>query len=102
MSKKFGMPGTSTSPVELANVSPHGFWILVDGVEHFLPFEQFPWFRDATIAQLSDVQLPNPHHLYWPALDIDLAVESLTHPERFPLVSRVSANENNSSSSLGL
>jgi hypothetical protein len=31
------------------------------------------------------------HHLYWPDLDIDLAVESIRHPEKFPLVSRVSA-----------
>jgi hypothetical protein len=29
-----------------------------------------------------------PHHLYWPDLDIDLAVESIRHPEQFPLVSR--------------
>jgi hypothetical protein len=36
------------------------------------------------------VTLPSPHHLYWPDLDIDLAVDSLDHPERYPLVSRVS------------
>ena len=23
--------------------------------------------------------LPSPHHLYWPDLDIDLAVESIEH-----------------------
>jgi hypothetical protein len=27
--------------------------------------------------------------LYWPALDVDLAVESLDHPERYPLMSAV-------------
>ena len=47
-----------------------------------------PWFRDATIAELTHVLLPSPHHLYWPALDVDLAVESLDHPEKYPLVSR--------------
>jgi len=31
--------------------------------------------------------VPHPHHLYWPDLDIALAVESIDHPERFPLVS---------------
>jgi hypothetical protein len=30
-------------------------------------------------------------HLYWPDLDVDLAVESIRNPERFPLVSRVIA-----------
>jgi len=26
------------------------------------------------------------HHLYWPDLDIDLTVESIEHPEKFPLI----------------
>jgi hypothetical protein len=31
-------------------------------------------------------------HLYWPALDVDLTLESIRHPERYPLVSGVTAN----------
>jgi hypothetical protein len=53
-----------------------------------VPFKDFPWFQDATVRQIANVLLPSPHHLYWPDLDIDLAVESIEHPERFPLVSR--------------
>lgn len=79
--------GDNTSAVEVANVSRHGFWLMVEATEYFLPFDLFPWFRDATIRQLTNVQLPSPHHLYWPDLDIDLAVESVAHPERYPLVS---------------
>jgi hypothetical protein len=81
-------PGASTSEVEVTNVSKHGFWLLIRDQEVFVPFAEFPWFRDASIGQLLNVQLPSPHHLYWPDLDVDLAVESLFHPERFPLVSR--------------
>ena len=80
--------GKNTSGVEVLNVSPHGFWLLVGIEELFVPFDQFPWFRDATIHQISEVQLPSPNHLYWPTLDVDLAVESIRHPEKFPLVSR--------------
>ena len=80
--------GKNTSGVEVLNVSPHGFWLLVDTEELFVAFDQFPWFRDATIGQISGVQLPSPNHLYWPALDVDLAVESIRHPEQFSLVSR--------------
>jgi hypothetical protein len=83
-------PGTSTSEVEVTNVSKHGFWLLIRDQEVFVPFAEFPWFRDAPIGHLLNVQLPSPHHLYWPDLDVDLAVDSLFHPERFPLVSRVS------------
>jgi hypothetical protein len=81
-------PGTSTSEVEVTNVSKHGFWLLIQGQEVFVPFAEFPWFRDAPIGQLLNVELLSPRHLYWPDLDVDLAVESLFHPERFPLVSR--------------
>lgn len=85
---KSGALGRSTSRAEVTNVSPHGFWLFVAERELFVPFKEFPWFRDASIAGITNVQLPNPHHLYWPDLDIDLAVESIEHPERFPLVSR--------------
>lgn len=79
--------GKHTSAVEVTNVSRHGFWLLLHEQEHFIPFETFPWFHDATINQLTNVELPSTHHLYWPDLDVDLAVESLTHPELYPLLS---------------
>ena len=49
------MPGTSTFPVEVTNVSRHGLWLLVGDEELFLPFEHFPWFRDASIEKISVV-----------------------------------------------
>jgi hypothetical protein len=84
---KSGQRGTSTSPVEVGNVTRAGFWILLDGREVFLSFDQFPWFRRASIDDLMAIERPSPHHLYWPQLDVDLAVESIEHPERYPLVS---------------
>ena len=44
-------------------------------------------FRHATVGQLLNVAWPSPHHLYWPDLDVDLAVDSIDHPEMYPLVS---------------
>jgi hypothetical protein len=85
--------GRSTSLVEVTNVSAHGFWLFVGEQEHFVSFKAFPWFKDASIREITSVQLPSAHHLYWPALDIDLAVESLTHPERYPLVSQAQPNK---------
>ncbi|MGH9858958.1 MAG: DUF2442 domain-containing protein [Candidatus Acidiferrales bacterium] len=69
-------------------MSKHGFWLLVAGREYFLPFKEFPWFEDAPIRQLMNVQLLHSRHLYWPGLDIDLSLDSIEHPERFPLISR--------------
>ena len=83
--------GTHTSEVEVTNISAHGFWLLIRGREYFLAFEHFPWFQEASIREICEVELPSSHHLYWPTLDIDLAVESIDHPERFPLVSKAAA-----------
>ncbi len=83
------MPGTNTSAVEVTQVSRHGFWLLLGGEELLLPFVDFPWFKQATIEQMTDVEWPSPDHLYWPQLDIDLAVESIRHPQRFPLLSGI-------------
>ena len=80
--------GQSTSPVEVTNVSPHGFWLFVGERELFVPFTDFPWFREASVREITNVELPSPHHLYWPDLDIDLAVESIEHPDKYPLVSQ--------------
>ena len=81
-------PGTNTSAVELANVSPHGLWIFVDAREHYLLFDAFPWFRDATIGQLSRIERPTRDHLYWPDGEVDLTLDSIERPEDYPLVSR--------------
>lgn len=78
-------PGIATSDAEITNISQHGFWVLLDQRELFLPFEEFPWFREAPVGSILKVERPHPHHLHWPDLDVDLAVESIEHPERYPL-----------------
>jgi len=82
------MPGTITSAAEVTNISRYGFWILVGEEELLLSFDQFPWFRQATVEQITHVERPTPNHLYWPSLDVDLSVDSIRRPGDFPLVSR--------------
>ncbi len=83
-----GMPGTSTSGAEVVGITPHGLWLLLDDQERFLPFELFPWFRDASVKAILVVERPLPHHLHWPELDVDLHVDSIEDPEHYPLVAR--------------
>lgn len=85
---KSAAPGRSTSQIEVTNISPHGFWLFIDEAELFVPFSDFPWFKEASIGEITRVELPSPHHVYWPDLDIDLALDSIQHPERYPLVSK--------------
>lgn len=83
--------GRRTSEVEVMNVSKHGFWLSIEGRELFVAFDHFPWFRDASIGDILNVAQRSSGHLYWPDLDVDLAVDSIERPEAFPLVSRVRA-----------
>lgn len=68
------------SAAEVTHASPHGFWLLLDDEELLVAFSEFPWFRDATIGQLTAVEWPTPEHLYWPELDVDLSVSSVRNP----------------------
>lgn len=86
------MPGISTSALEVTHIFQHGFWLLLGDQEELLvPFAQFPWFRQATIEQILTIEWPTPDHLYWPELDIDLSLQSIRHPENFPLVAKAIA-----------
>ena len=80
--------GKSTSEAEVTQISKHGIWLLLHEKEHFLSFENFPWFKNAPVSAIHNVELLNEQHLYWPDLDLDLAVESIEHPDRFPLVAK--------------
>jgi len=82
------MPGSATSEAEVTNISKHGFWLLVDDREHFLPFAEFPWFKQAPVEAILHLERPTPQHLQWPDLDVDLSLDSVEHPERYPLRSK--------------
>jgi hypothetical protein len=58
-----------------------------------LAYDAFPWFKLAPIGDVLKVERVTPDHLYWPALDIDLHVESIDQPEKYSLVSEVRPNK---------
>lgn len=79
------MRGIRTSEIEVTHVSSHGVWLLADGQELFLSYDDFPWFKDASIGKIMNVERAAPGHFRWPDLDIDIDIESIAHPEKFPL-----------------
>jgi hypothetical protein len=74
-----------TSQAEVTNISRHGFWLLLDERELFLAFDEYPWFKPAPVEAILALERPQADHLRWPDLDIDLSVDSIEHPERYPL-----------------
>ena len=82
------MPGTITSPVEVVQLTPHGIWLAYGDDEYFLDHDLFPWFRHASVDKVFNIEEVSSGHFYWPDLDIDIELEALRHPERFPLIYR--------------
>ncbi len=77
--------GNNTSVVEVTNISGHGIWLLAHNKELFMPYDDFPWFKEQTIKSIVNVVEESQGHFYWPDLDIDLTEEIIENPERFPL-----------------
>ena len=90
MKKKSAKPGRNTSraDVEVLNVSNNGIWLLANDREYFLTYQKFPWFKKASITDISKVKLLHGYHLYWPSLDVDLELSSFSNLESYPLVYR--------------
>lgn len=80
--------GKNISKPEVVSVSEHGFWFFWREQEYFLPFDDFPWFKDATISQISNIEISGGTHLYWPALDVDLSLSIIKAPEKYRLISK--------------
>ena len=84
LSKK---PGRDTLAAEILGVTAHGVWLLTDDAEYFLSHKHYPWFKGARLEDIFLVKKTGRNHLHWPALDVDLEISSLAHPEKYPLVS---------------
>ncbi len=85
--------GSDTSAPEITHISSHGFWLFAGGKEYFLDYAHFPWFRHATVAQISDFECHHNRIFTWPDLEVDLDLERIEHPERFPLVDQAVAEQ---------
>lgn len=80
--------GSSTSEAEVSHISKNGVWLLLADEELFMSYHDFPLFKEVPVAKILEVEWPSKDHLYWPSLDIDLSVESIRNPTKFPLKQR--------------
>jgi len=80
--------GKNTLVVEVTNISAHGVWLFYSDKELFMSYEEFPWFKDQPVKSIFNVEEQSSGHFYWPDIDVDLTIETIEHPERFPLKSK--------------
>ena len=74
--------------ISVENITSFGIWMLVKGKEYFLRYENYPYFKSQSISSVQNVKLLNGYHLYWPKLDVDLEIDNLENPEKYPLISK--------------
>lgn len=86
MKTNLKMPGISTSKVEVTMICDKGFWFLIKNKEYFVPFEKYPDFQNATVEQIYNVDYVSPTQFYWSNLDVDIELDALEQPEKFPLI----------------
>jgi len=71
---------------KVSMINDRGVLISVLGQDYFLSYNRVPWMRDATISEVLDIRMSGKNAIEWPKLDVDLEVDSLRHPERYPLL----------------
>jgi len=86
--------------VSVENITPFGIWLFVKGKEYFLNYKEYPYFKDQTLKSIQKVELFHGFHLYWPDLDVDLEIDNLEHPEKYPLKSKYLNKKSNNGASL--
>jgi hypothetical protein len=77
--------GATTLQSEVTGIDAMGFWLLVDDREYYVPFRDYPVFRQATVNQIHSVRRLGKCQFHWPDLEVDIELTALEYPERFPL-----------------
>ena len=77
---------SASTSVSVLMINAQGIMLSVLGHDYFLSYNRIPWMQDAPIRSVLNVQMSGPEAIEWPDLDVDLEIDSLRHPERYPLV----------------
>jgi len=65
---------------------PDGIFLTVYGDDYYLSYNRLPWFKNAKISDIFNVEMVGDYAIRWDNLDVDLEIDSLKYPERYPLV----------------
>ena len=76
----------SNTSASVLMINAQGIMLSVCGHDYFLSYTRGPWMQDAPIRSVLNVQMSGSEAIEWPDLDVDLEIDSLRHPERYPLV----------------
>ena len=77
---------TDNTSASVLMINAQGIMLSVCGHDYFLSNNRIPWMQDAPIRSVLNVKMSGPEAIEWPDLDVDLEIDSLRHPEKYPLL----------------
>ena len=72
--------------VSVLMINDKGIMLSVKGNDYFISYNRMPWIKNASITDALNVQMSGRNAIEWPTLNIDLEIDSLKHPKRYPLI----------------
>ncbi|MDR0757344.1 MAG: DUF2442 domain-containing protein [Tannerella sp.] len=91
--KKNSNQNTERTSVDIRLITSSGIIVSVSGCDYYISYDRLPWFRDAKVSDIFNVKMCGSDGIRWEAIDVDLEIESLIHPEQYPLVMKRTVNE---------
>lgn len=84
--KKNLKKNTESTLVKVLSITADGVFITAFGKDYFLSFNRLPWFKDAKVSDIMNVRNIGTMGIRWDSMDVDLELDSLIHPEKYPLI----------------
>ena len=84
---------TGNTLVKILSINAEGVSLSVSGKVYFISYDRVPWFRNARVSEVLNVSMMGRMGIRWEDLDVDLEIDSLEHPEKYPHVVKRFVNE---------
>lgn len=75
--------------VAVDKITKEGVWLSIDSHSYLLDFIRYPWFENAQASKVFQAEPIGREGICWDELDIDLSLDSILNPDRYPLKARV-------------
>jgi len=91
--KTISKQNTKHTSVSVRSIMPDGIFLTVYDNDYYLSYSRLPWFRNAKISDIFNVAMMGEDAIRWDTLDVDLEIDSLKYPEKYPLVMKRDLDE---------
>ncbi len=78
--------GTTTSSVRVLTITNKGILLSLSKGDFFLSYDNYPWFYNAKVEDVFDVKMDGNDAIRWDKLDVDLEIDSILEPQKYPLI----------------